>query len=148
MKKDGKGVVLTVEALLAAFFLFGTFLVASTLDIYTESRSTSIPMLKEYSKDILLAGAQNNTWLEPVRNGTDNYTRALVNSLPTSLCMQVEVYSANRNPGSLVYTYIQQNCTFGDDSEAGHYWIMSVNRTVPESPGYYWVHGIVFPRVS
>ncbi len=140
-----RGVVLSVEALLAALLLFGILLLAGTL--LQPIRPSPSPILEDYAQDLLQAGAETGAWLGPAGNpANDSAARALVDGLPPALCAQAELYRNTTQAASLRWAYVRPGCGLAADTPVEQRWGPLVWRANGSYSIPYWVRVRAYPR--
>ncbi len=143
--RNKRGVVLSVEALLAAMLVFAFVMLSSTLT--SAVREPYISPLGSYAQDILNAGARSGVWLAPLPPTlNDSTTRAFIESLPPSLCAQVEMRINDTTPQNLRYMYVRANCTLSAQMPIDQRWGMVMQRTDASNITPYWVLVRVYPK--
>ncbi len=138
-----RGVVLSVEALLAALLLFTALLMASGLAAM--SGDAHLPLLRQYAHDLAAAGAQNGAWLGWAASN-DTAARALMEGLPAAICAQAEVYSVNPGNGTPVWSYTRSGCNQTIDTAWAQTWVAQVWRANSTNYSYEWVRVRTYAR--
>lgn len=139
-----RGVVLSVEALLAALLLFTAMLLASTLA--SMAGQTSLPLLRQYAQDTAAAGMRNGAWLGPAASSNDAAARALIDALPAGLCAQVESYAGGTGASSLGWSYVRGKCNQTIDTPLAQAWVAQVYRGNSTNYSFGWVRVRTMPR--
>ncbi len=139
-----RGVVLSVEALLAALLLFTALLLASTLAAM--SGGASLPLLRQYAHDVAAAGVHNGAWLGPVASSNDAAARSLIDNLPAGLCVQAEVYAANAGTGTPIWSYARGGCNRTADTALAQAWAAQIYRGNSTNYSFEWVRVRAYPR--
>ena len=152
-KPQARGVVFSVEALMAAMLLFAVLLLLSSLT--GPIRAPKQALLEGYAQNILQIGAENGTWIKTsdatlgndLRDDSD--ARALIESLPPSICAQVEVfYLDSLNQAS--WSYVRSGCGLRTDTPVaqrmGMIYSRSLFRVSPQPNDHYWVRVKTYPR--
>jgi hypothetical protein len=140
-----RGVVLSVEALLAALLLFGILLLAGTL--LQPIRPPPSPLLEDYAQDLLQAGAETGAWLGPAGNSpNDSAARALIEALPPALCAQAELYANNTSSASMRWAYVRSGCGLAADTPLEQRWGLVVWRANSSYSIPYWVRVRAYPK--
>lgn len=154
LKPVRKGVVLSVEALMAAMLLFSVLLL---LSIMTEPiRAPTNTMLEDYAQSVLQIGAESNSWTSavevslPSNARNDSSARALIESLPSSVCAQAEVYYGGNQLTDVNWSYVRSGCFLRTDTPVVQRMGMVYARP-PIAPAtraydYYWVKIKTYPR--
>ena len=140
-----RGVVLSVEALLAALLLFGILLLAGTL--LQPIRPPPGTLLEDYAQGLLQAGAETGAWLGPAA-GTpnDSAARALVDGMPPALCAQVELYANTTSSASMRWSYVRPGCGLAADTPVEQRWGLVVWRANSSYSIPYWVRVRAYPK--
>ncbi|MFH1306845.1 MAG: hypothetical protein ABIH83_04305 [Candidatus Micrarchaeota archaeon] len=154
MAKLKKGIIMSVEALLAALVLFGMFLIMSTLISLQHDYQKYYPLLHSYSQDILLTGQKSGAFLQVIETENDSLIRNMADSLPPSVCAQIEIYGNvtgppygnATTPTNMYYSYTSQNCTADYlTPKAVSYRTFALHRNSTLN-SYYWIKAISYPR--
>ena len=142
-----RGVVFSVEALMAAMLLFAVLLLLGSMT--APIHAPTQPLLEEYAQNLLQIGAENGTWLKtsdaarPNERRDDSDARALVESLPPSICAQVEVFQGGNQLARANWSYVRAGCSLGTDTPVAQR-IGMINSRAPYY--YYWVRIKTYPR--
>ncbi len=139
-----RGVVLSIEALLAALLLFTALLLASALA--GMSGDIHLPLLRQYAQDIASVGLQNGQWIRAAAGANDSSARNLIESLPAGLCVQVEVYANTPAPASLAWSYTRSRCAASVDTVFAQAWVGDVYRQNHTDYSYYLVRVRTYAR--
>ena len=140
-----RGVVLSVEALLAALLLFSTLLLTSTLA--GMSGDIHLPLLRQYAQDLATAGLQNGEWLGPISSTpNDSAARTLIENLPAGLCVQVDIFANNAAPSSLAWSYARSRCNTSVDTAYAQQLVGEVYRQNYTNYSFYLVRVRTYPR--
>ena len=139
-----RGVVLSVEALLAALLLFTALMLASTLAAM--SGDTHLPLLRGYAQDLAASGAQSGAWLGPDTTSNDTAARALIDNLPAGLCAQADVYAGAPLAGAPVWSYVRGRCNQTADTALAQAWAAQVYRGNSTYYSFEWVRVRTYPR--
>ena len=147
MLKKNRGIILTIESLLAALFLFGSLVIIANLSATAESaKPTSIYILRNYASDALEAGVHNGAWEEFLASKQDGKIRGMIGGLPPAVCMQAEIYADGRNAQNLTYAYVPPNCSKGIGSEEAQGWLAIANFTNSSNYTFWWVRTRAYAR--
>lgn len=142
---SARGVVLSVEALLAALLLFGILLLVGTL--LQPINPPASPLLEDYAQSLLQAGAETGAWLGPAGNPPDDSAaRALIEALPPALCAQAELYENTTDPASLRWSYVRSGCGLAADTPVEQRWGPVVWRANSSYSVPYWVRVLAYPK--
>lgn len=152
--KPQKGVILSLEALMAAMLLFATLLLLSSLvGPINPPKST---LLDDYAQSVLQIGAENNSWVRAVEvsvqneKRNDSAARSLIESLPSSICAQAEIYYGGNQLSAPNWTYVRTGCFLRTDTPVSQRIAMVYAR--PPAAGasraynYYWVKVKIYPK--
>lgn len=137
---------MTVEAAFAALVLFGILLLVSTLFSLQKDYQPSQKIIGYFSMDMLSSLQAQGAFDQIIRYHNDSILRSAAASLPSSLCMQVEIYSNNVSAKYLNYSYTSENCTTSMAvSKSSAYRTFSVMRN-SSLVSFYWAKAIAYPR--
>ncbi len=142
-----KGIILSVEVMLAALLLFGAFLVASNLAGISARPPSALPLLRFYAADTLAQGSENGAWSSPVQpSGNDTATRALLDNLPAGVCAQVAIYANSSLSSNLRYSYVPSGCNLTIDLPVQSSYRSLVVWRNSSAYDFYWVRLSAYPR--
>jgi len=155
MRQRGRrGVVLSVEALMAATLLFAVLLLLNNLTAPISPPKGQ--MLENYAQSVLQMGAENNSWVRAVEvsmpsdKRNDLGARQLIDSLPPSVCAQAEVYYGGNQMAFPNWSYVRSGCALRTDTPMAQR-IGMVYARPPLAPAtraydYYWVKVKTYPK--
>lgn len=147
MKTARRGLVLSVEALLATLILFGSILIAAQLSASPTPPPSALPLLRDYAQDTLARGVASGAFLQPVSDApTDNDTRTLISNLPSGVCVQVEVYNGSVAPANLNYSYTPPDCNLTISTPQAIAWRAAAYWHSSSSYDIYWIMARAYPR--
>lgn len=148
MKK--KGVIISVEAMLAALLLFGSFLIAASLATASDEQPSGLPLLRLYTLDVSRLGADSGAWGTVLSDSLadDSKISALASHLPPSVCLQLEIYHNTTRSSDLAYSYVNSSCNRTVDTPQYQWWRALVRRGNSSSNEFYWVKTMTYPAGS
>lgn len=111
-----RGLVLSIEVLLATLLLFGFLVIISNLVALQEQRPSGLPLLRYYAQDTVRAGLAQGAWRAILSDANDSAARALVDALPPGVCVRVSLYNETPAPARLAYSYTPLRCRIGVDT--------------------------------
>jgi hypothetical protein len=119
-------------------------------------RAPKQAVLERYAQNLLQTGAENASWNRAVEvsvasaQRNDSGARALVESLPPSVCAQVEVYYGGNQLGSANWSYVRSGCGLRTDTpivqRIGMIYARPPAAPATRSYDYYWVKVKTYPR--
>jgi hypothetical protein len=144
-KSKLRGIVLSVEALLAAILLFEILLLAQAL--LNQITPPYSSQLEDYVQGLVEVGVHTGSWLGPLYEiANDTSAKNLIDSLPPALCAQAELYENATNLSSLRWSYVRSGCSIGPDSKIEQRWAPLVFRANSTNSTLYWARVLVYPR--
>ncbi len=141
-----KGFIFSIEALLGATVLFLVFLLISDIDQIPTKTTQSDRILDDYADATLSALEKTNAIEIFMKNSNDSKIRNISESIPASICTQIEIYNNSQTPTNLIYTYSAQNCEFSWDTIVKTRYSTYLNRTNKTEVNIFWIKAIHYAR--
>lgn len=141
-----KGFVFSIEALLAAVFLFGILLIASDLGTLSYGHSQAPKILGNYADGTLSALEKSKALDDLFLYRNDLKIRNISDSMPDSICTQIEIYRTSLTPANLFYSYSTPSCKMGWGTPANLRYSTYINRTSRTNVDVFWVKAIHYAK--
>jgi Flp pilus assembly protein TadG len=141
-----RGFVFSIEALLGATVLFLVFLLISDIDQISTETTQSDKILDSFADATLSALEKTNAIEIFMKNSDDLKIKNISESMPASICTQIEIYNNSQTPTNLIYTYTAQNCELSWDTIVKTRYSTYLNRTNKTNVDIFWIKAIHYAR--
>jgi len=138
-----KGFIFSIEALLAAVFLFAVFIFVANITDLDSGSSQAPRILSRYTDGTLSALELSGALDDLFKLKDDSKLKNISDSMPGSLCTQIEIYNSSQ---ALFYSYSQSSCSTSWDSPVQVQYSTYLNRTNRTSVNIFWIKAIHYAK--
>lgn len=141
-----KGFIFSIEALLAAVFLFGVFLLISDLNELQKGFDPQQKILSQYTDGLISSLQKSGAIKNLMESNDDTLLKNISNSMPPSICTQIEIYNYTPTMPNLYYSYSTPNCTNYWSTPSFQQFSTYINRTNQTNISIFWIKAINYAK--